>query len=130
MMFIISRQDGIVEIREQVSIPQGAITINDTLLSTIKQAISMGKVLSIVNGSITFLDPSPPSASELAAEAKIAQDISDAQAAKQYIKLQTLAAMTPAQVLTWVQGNVTNLASAQDAIATLAVAISVLARRI
>jgi hypothetical protein len=54
----------------------------------------------------------------------------DEQAARQYGKLSALAAMTPAQVQAWVQANVTNLAQAQDAIATLAVAVSVLARRI
>jgi hypothetical protein len=38
--------------------------------------------------------------------------------------------MTPAQVQTWVTANVTNLAQAQDAIATLAIAVSILARRL
>jgi hypothetical protein len=38
--------------------------------------------------------------------------------------------MTPDQVVAWVAANVTNLAQAQDAIATLAVAVSVLSRRL
>ena len=50
--------------------------------------------------------------------------------AKNYAKLKALMNMTPAQVQAWVQANVTNLAQAQDAIATLAIAISRLARRI
>ena len=58
------------------------------------------------------------------------QDEQDAQAAKSYGKLTALAAMTPAQVQAWVTANVTNLAQAQDAIATLAVAVSILARRL
>lgn len=54
----------------------------------------------------------------------------DSQTARQYAKLQALAAMTPAQVLAWVQQHVTDLPTAQDVIATLAVAVSVLARRL
>lgn len=50
--------------------------------------------------------------------------------AKNYAKLKALMNMTPAQVQAWVQANVTTLAQAQDAIATLAIAISRLARRI
>lgn len=50
--------------------------------------------------------------------------------AKAYTKLQALMNMTPAQVQAWVQANVTNLAQAQDAITTLAIAVSRLARRI
>lgn len=54
----------------------------------------------------------------------------DVDAAKQYAKLRALTQMTPAQVQSWVAANVTNLTQAQDAIATLAVAVSVLARRL
>lgn len=57
-------------------------------------------------------------------------DEQDAEAARSYAKLRTLAGMTPAQVQTWVAANVTTLAQAQDAIATLAVAVSVLARKL
>lgn len=49
---------------------------------------------------------------------------------KNYDKLKALMNMTPAQVQAWVKVNVTTLAQAQDAIATLAIAISRLARRI
>jgi hypothetical protein len=50
--------------------------------------------------------------------------------AKAYPKLAALAAMTPAEVQAWVQGNVNTLADAKDAIKTLAVAVSILARRL
>ncbi len=54
----------------------------------------------------------------------------DINVATQYAKLRALADMTPAQVSAWVDANVTNLATAQDAIKTLAIAVSVLARRL
>jgi hypothetical protein len=65
-------------------------------------------------------DPDPPPT----------QDQIDAAAAKEYARLQALMGMTPAQVQAWVTANVTNLAQAQDAISTLAIAVSVLARRL
>jgi hypothetical protein len=58
------------------------------------------------------------------------QDEIDAVAAKAYAKLNALKTMTPAAVQAWVAANVNNLAQAQDAITTLAVAVSILARRI
>lgn len=58
------------------------------------------------------------------------QDEQDAEDARTYAKLKALIGMTPAQVQTWVAANVTNLAQAQDAIATLTIAVSVLARRL
>ena len=45
-------------------------------------------------------------------------------------KLRALVTMTPAALKSWVAANVTNLAQARDAIATLAIAIGILARRI
>jgi hypothetical protein len=65
-------------------------------------------------------DPPPPPT----------QDQIDATAANAYTKLNALKNMTPAQVQAWVTGNVTNLAQAQDAIMTLAIAVSILARRL
>tara|TARA_R110000868_G_scaffold176513_2_gene414227 strand:- start:1325 stop:1723 length:399 start_codon:yes stop_codon:yes gene_type:complete len=65
------------------------------------------------------LPPSPPT-----------QDEIDSAAAKAYAKLTALRGMTPAQVGSWVDANVTNLAQAQDAIKTLAIAVSILARRL
>lgn len=67
------------------------------------------------------------------ADALEAQNISDSRdcdAARTHAKLKALSGMTPAQVHTWVTNNVTTLAAAQDAIATLAVAVSILARRL
>lgn len=58
------------------------------------------------------------------------QDELDAAAARQYAKLKALAGMTPAQVQAWCQANITDLVSARDAITTLAIAVSVLARRL
>ena len=58
------------------------------------------------------------------------QDELDAAAAREYAKLVALRGMSPAQVVAWVTANVTNLTQAQDAIATLAVGMSVLSRRI
>ena len=67
-----------------------------------------------------------PKAPDLEAE----KNATDAEAARSYGKLTALKQMTPAQVQAWVTANVTNLAQAQDAIATLAIGVSVLARRI
>jgi hypothetical protein len=65
-------------------------------------------------------DPPPPPS----------QDELDAAAAKAYAKLQALIGMTPAQVQAWVTANITTLPAAQDVIATLAIAVAVLARRL
>ena len=69
--------------------------------------------------SATLLAPPPPTQYQL-----------DAAEAKAYAPLTALAAMTPAQVQTYINANVTDLASAKVAIRTLAVAVSVLARRL
>lgn len=58
------------------------------------------------------------------------QDQLDRIAANQYAKLIALRNMTPAQIQAWVTANVTDLATAKDAIMTLAVGLSVLARGI
>ena len=58
------------------------------------------------------------------------QQLQDRIDARAYAKLTALKVMTPAQVKTWVTNNVTTLAQAQDAIATLAIAVSILARQI
>lgn len=58
------------------------------------------------------------------------QDEQDAAAARSYAKLTALRNMTPAQIQAWTAANVTNLAQAQDAITTLAIAVSILARRL
>jgi hypothetical protein len=58
------------------------------------------------------------------------KDEVDADAARGYAKLKALMGMTPAEVQTWVDGNVKDLATATDAIKTLAVAVSILARKL
>ena len=58
------------------------------------------------------------------------QDELDRAAARAYVKLNALKTMTPAQVQAWVAANVTTLAQAQDAIATLAIAVAIIARQL
>src|SRR5512139_442200 len=60
----------------------------------------------------------------------VPQEELDAQAARTYPKLVILMQMTPAQVNSWVDQNVLTLADAKDALKTLAIAVSVLARRL
>lgn len=54
----------------------------------------------------------------------------DTIAAKNYNKLTALKAMSPGEIQTWMTANVTNLAQARDALTTLAIAVSILARRL
>jgi hypothetical protein len=65
-------------------------------------------------------DPDPPPT----------QDELDTAAAKTYAKLTALKNMTPAQVTAWCDADITNLATAKDALTTLAIAVSILARRL
>ena len=65
-------------------------------------------------------DPPPPPT----------QDELDAAAAKTHAKLVALKNMTPAQVQAWCDVNITNLAQARDTLTTLAIAVSILARRL
>ena len=71
-----------------------------------------------------------PTQAEIDAAAARAKATADAIAAKADAKLSALGNMTPVQVRTWVGANVTNLADAKDVLATLAVAVSILARRL
>ena len=54
----------------------------------------------------------------------------DKEAVKSYAKLVALKNMTPAQVSSWVDANVTNLSQAQDAIKTLAIGMGHIIRQI
>lgn len=72
-------------------------------------------------------EPDDPPTPEELAEVKFRQDATEAKA---YQKLKALSEMSPAQVATWVEANVTNLNQAQDAIKTLAIGMSVLIRRL
>lgn len=58
------------------------------------------------------------------------QEMQDVEVARNYAKLRALRTMTPAQVDAWVEANVTSLATAKDAIKTLAIAVAILARRL
>lgn len=58
------------------------------------------------------------------------RDEIDRDAARVYDKLVALRAMTPAQVQVYIDANVNNLSQAKEAIKTLAVAVSILARQI
>lgn len=91
----------------------------------VSRTLDSGQVESCLASSL------PEGTQVLAADAPVvAQDDQDAAAARAYPKLVTLRGMTPAQVDAWVTANVTDLASAKDAIKTLAIGFSVLARRI
>lgn len=72
----------------------------------------------------------PPTAEQLAEQALREKHEADATAAKADAKLTALGAMSPAQVRAWVAANVTNLADAKDVLGTLAVAVSILSRRL
>jgi hypothetical protein len=78
--------------------------------------------------------PDPFTAEELAQQAldDIARqkEQADLVAAKTYAKLSALKNMSPAEIQTWVTANVNTLAQAKDAIMTLAVGMSILARRL
>jgi len=66
-----------------------------------------------------------------AADALVAQkDRDDLTAAKTYVKLNALKNMTPAEIQTWTAANVTTVAQCRDAVTTLAIAVSILARRL
>ena len=56
--------------------------------------------------------------------------ITDVATAKADAKLAALADMSPAQVRAWVAANVTNLADAKDVLGTLAIAVSIITRRL
>jgi Cu2+-containing amine oxidase len=86
------------------------------------------RLLSAIPVTDTILPADPLTPAEIAAAAKIVQDAADIAEARLYAKLTTLSGMTPTQVRNWVTANVTNLAQAQDAIATLAIAVGILWR--
>src|ERR1700739_2258974 len=85
--------------------------------------VSRSSVMAWTLPQETIIDPADPPPPPT-------QDQLDTAAAKVYAPLVALMTMSPAQVQQYVQNNVTNLAQARDAITTLAVAVSVLARRI
>ena len=71
-----------------------------------------------------------PSTDEIAAKEKRIKDIADEDAAKSDAKLKAVMDMSPAEVRVWIGKNVGTLADAKDILATLAVAVSVLTRKL
>jgi hypothetical protein len=71
-----------------------------------------------------------PSADEVAAKDRRLKDIADEEAAKSDEKVRAFADMSPDEVRAWIGKNVSTLADAKDVIATLAVAVSVLTRKL
>ena len=102
-----------------IRLADGAVIPNNPTLSAYAEYLEWAAT----NETLAATPPPPPSAEEL-------QNAADIQAAKVYAKLNALKGMSPAQVQAWVAANVTNLAQAQDAIATLGIAVSILARRL
>jgi hypothetical protein len=101
---------------------QGAIVKRLTAAGLDSRLVSDPEVKAWVQAgnTITPADPPPPPT----------QTDLDTAAAKAYPKLQALASWTPAQVQTWCDANITDVASARDAIKTLAIAVGVLFRRL
>lgn len=60
----------------------------------------------------------------------VQKDKDDLAAVKTYAKLNALKNMTPVEINTWMTANVTTLVQARDALTTLAIAVSILARRL
>ena len=85
-----------------------------------KHIFISGKTLLIYTGEDVPPGPDPQEV----------KDAADAYAAKTYKKLENLCKMTPDEVQAWVTANVTTLTQARDAITTLAIAVSVLGRRL
>lgn len=69
-------------------------------------------------------------ADEADQRAKEAKELADVSAATKYPKLAALRTLSPSEVSAWVDANVNSFADAKDAIKTLAIAVSVLAKRI
>lgn len=71
-----------------------------------------------------------PTNDEKAAKAKRLKNIADEEAAKADAKVQAFADMSPSDVRQWIGKNVKTLDDAKDVLATLAVAVSVLTRKL
>lgn len=69
-------------------------------------------------------------AEEIAENYKRLKYEADAQVAKADSKLQEIAAMSPAQVRSWIEKHATDSGAIADVLATLAVAVSVLSRKL
>lgn len=108
----------------------------DGVIKTLRELRAMHPQISFTANTPAELGWSPytpppyvPTQEELDRSAARSQLEIDRTAALAYMKLATLADMSPSQIQAWVDGNVTNLATAQDAIKTLAIGLSILIRR-
>lgn len=79
------------------------------------------------DGSLLVRDTLPTKAEVDASDLK---EYTDTLSATTYAKLAALRTMSPDQVKTWVTSNVTNVTQIQDAVTTLAIAVSILSRRL
>ena len=111
-------------------------TANARLENATLPAGWQGAVWSYIAGVWAVVDTAAQSAllaEKAAADARVAalaKDVADAAIAKADAKVAAIGAMTPAQVKAWVTANVATLADAKDLITTLAVVISILARKL
>lgn len=71
-----------------------------------------------------------PSKDEIDAKAKRIKDIADEEAAKADEKLKAFSGMSPDEVRAWIGKNVKDVSAVTDVLATLAVAVSVLTRKL
>ena len=71
-----------------------------------------------------------PSKDEMDAKAKRIKDIADEEAAKADEKLKAFSGMSPDEVRAWIGKNVKDVSAVTDVLATLAVAVSVLTRKL
>jgi hypothetical protein len=117
-MYQLTKFSSITRLSDGASIPQ------DPANSDYSEYLSWVKA-----GGVPLPVPAPTQA-ELEAQAAAVKDKSDSVAAKADAKLAALATMTPVQVRAWVATNVATLADAKDALATLAVCVSILARKL
>lgn len=86
-----------------------------------------GKGDAYADGAFT---PRQPTEEEVAYEAMRSQERADRDAITRGDKQRPLLEMTPAQVRAWIDSNVRNLAEAKDVLATLAVAVSIISRKL
>ena len=110
--------DTIVAIIDEDGISRGSCSIHNPIYKTW-----------VAGGGIPA-PADPPTPEEIAVATKVVKDDQDVAAANSYGKLTALKTMSPAEIQAWVAANVTNLAQAQDAIATLAIGVGILARRL
>lgn len=102
-----------------------ASRIDDDGVSRVSYAVTHPEFLKWVSEGNTpepYVEPPP--------DPEVLKETAAKAAAKQNTKLQALADLSPAEVQAWVEANVKTLPDAKDLLATLAVAVSILAKQI